>query len=252
LETLDTEALDAILERHGPTPIFQQIRHRIEAAITSGGVTPHRRIPSERELSMHFRVSRMTVRQALDALTHEGLLYSMAGKGTFIADRHMIEQPLDRLTSFTHDMERRGMRPASRVLERDIIPATLELSRILALAPGDEVVRIKRVRLADGEPLAIEVVHLASSRVPGLLDCDLESGSLYALLRGRYGLTMDRASQSIEAAEPTPDEQRLLGMERSRPVLRIARLTCDAAGRVVEYVRSVYRGDRYHLTVELS
>ncbi len=239
------------LDRESPTPIFVQIRARLEEAIGSGDLVPHQRIPSERQLSDRFGVSRMTVRQALDALTHDRLLYSLPGKGTFVADRKIIEQPLMHLTSFTQDILARGMRPSSRLLAGRIVQASFEMARLFGLAPTVELVQVTRLRLADDEPLAIEAVHIPSALVPGLLDRDLAAESLYAILGRDYGLALAGARQTIEAAEPTLDEQRILCLDAPRPVLRISRLTSDANGRIVEYVRSVYRGDRYHLTVEL-
>ncbi len=239
------------LDREGPTPIFAQIRARLEEAIAAGELAPHQRIPSERQLTDRFGVSRMTVRQALDALIHDRLLYSRPGKGTFVAERKIIEQPLAHLTSFTEDIRARGMRPSSRLLAGRIVQASFEMARLFGLAPTVEIVQVTRLRLADGEPLAMEAVHIPSALVPGLLERDLERESLYTILGRDYGLALMSARQTIEAAEPTAEEQHTLGLEGPRPVLRISRLTSDTNGRIVEYVRSVYRGDRYHLTVEL-
>lgn len=245
------EPLGGPLDRESPIPIFAQIRARLEDAIASGTLAPHQRIPSERQLSEHFGVSRMTVRQALDAMAHDRLLYSHAGRGTFIADRKVIEQPLQHLTSFTQDILGRGMRPSSRVLDGRIVQASFEMARLFGLAPTVEIVRLTRLRLADDEPLAIETVHIPAPYVPGLLDRDLAAESLYTVLNREYGLSLSGARQTIEAAAPTPEEMGFLAMDAPRPVLKISRLTFDANDRVVEYVRSVYRGDRYHLTVEL-
>ncbi len=241
-----------MVDRDGPTPIFQQIRSQLECAIGSGELRLHQRIPSERELSVRYGVSRMTVRQALDALTQDGRLYSLPGKGTFVADRKIIEQPLRNLTSFTQDMERRGLRPSSKTLSARVMGATLEVARLLNIPTLSEIVQMTRLRLADGEPLAIEAVHLPSALVPGLLDHDLGKGSLYVVLRDTYGIELARASQTIEAAEPNKEEVSLLALDGPSPILRISRITFDAHDRVVEYARSVYRGDRYQLTVELS
>ena len=245
------EPLGGPLDRDSPMPIFAQIRARLEDAIARGMLTPHQRIPSERQLSERFGVSRMTVRQALDAMTHARLLYSHAGRGTFVSDRKIIQQPLQHLTSFTQDILARGMRPSSRVLDGRIVHASFEMARLFGLAPTVEIVRLTRLRLADDEPLAIETVHIPAPYVPGLLDRDLTAESLYTVLSREYGLSLRGARQTIEAAAPTPEEMGLFAIDTPQPVLKISRLTFDANDRVVEYVRSVYRGDRYHLTVEL-
>lgn len=245
------ETLGPPLERASPTPIFAQIRTRLEDPISSGELAADQRIPSERQLSARFGVSRMTVRQALDELIQAGLLYSLPGKGTFVADRRIIEQPLRHLTSFTQDIIARGMRPSSRLLTAHHMQASFEVARLFGFAPTVEVVQVTRLRLADDEPLAIETVHIPSALVPGLLERDLATESLYEVLARDYGLALVEAHQTIEAAEPTLEEQRILGLDVPRPVLRISRLTSDSSGRTVEFVRSVYRGDRYQLTVEL-
>lgn len=244
-------ALDASLDRASRIPVFAQIRARLQAAIETGALTPNQRLPSERQLSELFGVSRMTVRQAIDAMTHDRLLYVVQGKGTFVADPRIIKQPLHDLTSFTQDITSRGMRPSSRVVDGRIFRATFELARLFEIAVTAEIIQLTRLRLADDEPLAIETAHIPAAYAPGLLEHDLERNSLYSILGGEYGLILAQAHQTIEADEPTDEEIRLLEMDGKRPVLRISRITFDATGRIVEYVRAVYRGDRYHLTVEL-
>lgn len=238
------------LDRQRPIPIFAQVKAVIDEAVDNGELQPHRRIPSERELSALFGVSRMTIRQALLEMMGEGSLYTRSGKGTYVAERK-IEQPLHRLTSFTQDMAARGLRPSSRLLGADLLPAPIELAHALAIPTGSELVRIRRLRLADEQHLAIETSHLPHARCPGLLEHDLEQQSLYELLHDRYGLELSSAKQTIEAAAPTEEERSLLEMPLGVPVLRIHRFTATRAGVVCEFVQSAYRGDRYQLNVEL-
>lgn len=243
---LDTAPLD----RGSSVPIFAQVKALIGQAVESGELQPHRRIPSERELSALFGVSRMTIRQALVELIGEGSLYTRSGKGTYVAERK-IEQPLQRLTSFTQDMAARGLRPSSRLIGADLLPAPIELAHALAIPPGSELVRIRRLRLADEQPLAVETSHLPHARCPGLLDHDLEHQSLYQLLHDRYGLELASAKQTIEAAMPSDEERQLLALPPALPVLRIHRFTSSRDGLVCEFVQSAYRGDRYQLNVDL-
>lgn len=239
------------LDRLSSVPIFAQVKSAIGEAIGSGELQPHRRIPSERELAALFGVSRMTIRQALLEMIGEGTLYTRSGKGTYVAERK-IAQPLQRLTSFTQDMAARGLRPSSRLLGADLLPAPIELAHALSIPAGSELVRIRRLRLADGQPLAIETSHLPHARCPGVLDHDLQQHSLYELLRDRYGLELASAKQTIEAASPTEDERELLEMPAGVPVLRIHRFTSNGDGMVCEFVQSAYRGDRYQLNVDLT
>lgn len=238
------------LDRHSPTPIFEQIKAILDEAIARGELLPHQRIPSERELSVALGASRMTIRQALVEMMAEGSLYTRSGKGTYVAEPK-IEQPLQRLTSFTEDIRARGLRPASRVLAQELLSAPLELAEALGLRAGAELVRIRRLRLADDHPLAIETTHLPHSLCPGILEFDLSTTSLYELLGARYGIHLRSAKQTIEASEPLADERQLLSLPPHVPVLRLHRLTMGEDGRVVEFVRAVYRGDRYQLHVDL-
>ena len=244
---LDTEPT---LDRQSSTPIFAQVKSAIDRAIVSGELQPQRRIPSERELSALFGVSRMTVRQALTAMIGEGTLYTRTGKGTYVAERK-IEQPLQRLTSFTQDITARGMRPSSRLIAAELLPAPIELALALSIPPGSELVRLQRLRLADDQPLAIETSHIPHVRCPGLLNHDLERRSLYALLHDRFGLELASARQTIEASAATKEERSLLELPSGVPVLRIHRFTATRDGEVCEFVQAVYRGDRYQLNVEL-
>jgi GntR family transcriptional regulator len=239
------------LDRESPMPIFAQIRERLEDAIAQGALQPNQRIPSERQLSDQFGVSRMTVRQAVDAITRDRLLYSRPGQGTFVAEPNVIEQPLRHLTSFSEDILGRGMQPSSQVLHQEVIPASFELAGLFGLPPTIRVARVRRLRLIDDEPVAIETVHIPEQFVPGLLDRDLAVESLYEILRSDYGLELVSARQTIQAATASPDEMTHLRMDGPDPVLKISRLTFDAKERLVEFVQSIYRGDRYHLTVEL-
>lgn len=239
------------LDRQSSVPIFAQVKAALDEAVHSGELQPHRRIPSERELAALFGVSRMTIRQALLELIGEGSLYTRSGKGTYVAERK-IAQPLQGLTSFTQDMAARGMRPSSRLIGADLLPAPIELAHALSIPAGSEMVRIRRLRLADGQPLAIETSHLPHARCPGLLEHDLEQHSLYELLRDRYGLELASARQTIEAASPTEEERELLNMPPGVPVLRIHRFTSTRDGTASEFVQSAYRGDRYQLDVDLQ
>jgi GntR family transcriptional regulator len=232
-------------------PIFAQIRERLEEAIAKGTLVPNQRIPSERQLSDRFGVSRMTVRQAIDAITRDRLLYSRPGQGTFVADQRVIQQPLQHLTSFSEDILSRGMHPSSRVLDRQVVAASFEMAGLFGLPPTVKITRVARLRLIDEEPVAIETVHIPERFAPGLLERDLEADSLYAILRHDYDLELVSARQTIQAATPSVEEMAYLELDEPQPVLRISRLTFDAKERLVEYVQSVYRGDRYHLTVEL-
>jgi len=235
-----------ILAHDVAEPLYLQIRDLILSEIKAGKYAPHQRLPSERELSTSYGVSRMTVRQAVVDLQHSGAVYARVGKGTFVA-APKIDQQLRLVTSFTQEMHARGARPASRVLEARVEPAEPDVAAMLEVPPGAPVARLARVRLSDDQPLAIETAYLPAAQFPELLSHDFGRESLYEVLARDYGLTLIAASQTIEAGLADVDELELLDIDPPAAVLRMQRLTRTSAGRAVELVRSAYRGDLYQL-----
>jgi GntR family transcriptional regulator len=205
-------------------------------------------IPSERELAERFSLSRMTVRQAIDGLVVEGRLYRVQGKGTFVA-RQKTDLQI-RLASFTEDMRSRGMRASSRVLAFERLAATPQLARDLEIPVGEHILRLERLRFADGIPMSVERTHVPERLVPGLLDTGLV-GSLYAALQEQYGLVLDWGEQTIEAMTPDPADAALLEIGPEVPVLWMRRYSYAGHQRV-EYASSAYRSDRYQLWVPLD
>ncbi len=248
---MDATAAWQPLERDSGVPLAEQVRLRLLRFVADGASGVHRRFPSERVLSEQLGVSRLTVRKALSELADQGVLYTRRGAGTFVAEPK-IAQPLRQLTGFSEDVRARGQHPSSSVLDQALVPAPLEVVSVLQVPLGSELVRLRRVRCADGEPLALETCYLPHTLCPGLLSEDLTATSLYSLLRDRYGLSLSSATQTIEAAEPTAEERRLLHLPTGTPVLRTARITRSQDGRVVEFVRAAYRADRFQMTVELG
>jgi GntR family transcriptional regulator len=206
-------------------------------------------IPSERQLSADLGVSRLTVRAALDDLSREGYLVRRRGSGTYV-QQPKIAQELT-MTSFSEDMRRRGMTPGSRTLSLERELAGARLGRLLRVSPSEEILVIRRLRLADGETMAIETLHLPASLAPGLEAKDL-SGSFYDLLRDRYGVAIVSGTQAIEPTVTDVDDSKALGVPLHSPAFLFERTSRDEAGQTVEFVQSVYRGDRYRIVTELS
>ena len=239
-----------MLDKRSHLPLHQQLKAAIEERILGGEWLPGTQVPSERELCEQYEISRITVRQALTALVMEGRLIRAQGRGTFVASPR-IEQQLTQLTGFTQDMQARGKRPSARVLEADSISALPTVARALNIKAGESVIMLKRLRLADGEPVAIETAYLPENRCRGLLKEKLATRSLYDILAKKYRLKPVRAMQQMEAIACPVAEARLLGTRRGAPVLHIHRTTYDRAGRPFELVESFYRGDRYTFYAEL-
>lgn len=232
-------------------PLYAQVAAHWRDRIVAGGLSPGDRLPPMHELCRLHGVSHITIKQAMDRLASEGLVESAHGKGLFVS-RPKLRQDLLTLTSFSEDMRARGFTPGARLIKRRAVPAGQDAGSRLGLDPADEVIEIERVRLADGEPLAIETMRVPRSLCPGLLEEDLEDASVYSLLEGKFGLRLKRAEQVLESVAATRDQARLLGLKTGAPVLLMERVAELADGRKVEYTTSVYRGDKYRFAVMME
>ncbi|GAB2957432.1 GntR family transcriptional regulator [Amycolatopsis acidiphila] len=207
-------------------------------------------IPTERALATDFGVSRTTVRQALADLTAEGRLHRVQGKGTFAAEPKLAQRL--QLSSYTEDMRAQGREPSSKLLEIEELVSEPEMSKLLGIRSGAKIMRMRRLRLADNEPMALETTHLPLSRFRGLRKHISSGGSLYAVLREQFGVQMERAEETIETSLAGPQEAELLGADVGMPVLLLSRHSFGTDGKPVEFVRSIYRGDRYKFVTTLT
>ena len=226
----------------------RETRERVLELIEA--LVPGDAIPSERQLSVDLGVSRLTVRAALDDLVREGYLVRRRGAGTFVNEPKVAKGLT--ISSFSDDMRERGMQPASRTLELRVVPAGARLGRILHVSPSEPIVVVKRLRLADGEPMAVELLNTRQSLVPGLSATDLEENSFYDLLASRYEIEIVGGTQTVEPTVTNEEESDVLGVPLHSPALLFERVTRSAAGDVVEFTSSTYRGDRYRLVSELG
>ncbi|MGM0697943.1 MAG: GntR family transcriptional regulator [Actinomycetota bacterium] len=206
--------------------------------------------PPERQLAETLGISRMTLRRAIDELVAKGMVRRRHGTGVF-ALGPKLDQPLA-ASSFTEDMLARGMRPGSHILSFDVAEAGAHIARRLHIAEDDDVIAILRLRLADDEPIALEELHVPSALVPGLSPGDLEDQSFYDLLRRNFGIRLNHSVQTIEPTLLDGGEAQHLGVEELSPALLFERISRGADGRPFEFVRSVYRGDRYKVRTELT
>ena len=224
--------------------LYLRIKDWLREAIEKGEYRPGDRIPSEHELMRRFGVSRSTIRQAVSELVLEGWLYRVQGSGTYVA-RPKYRQTLSRLTSFTEDMHLLGLTPRSRLLLFRVEEADEKISSALSLKPGEEVIRIERLRFADEEPMALNTSILPRQLVPGLEKRDLQRSSLYEILERRYGLILARAEQTLEPALADPYAAELLRVPIGAPLLLVEGVVYLKNGTPIEWVRILYRGDRY-------
>lgn len=206
-------------------------------------------VPPERSLAIQFSTSRTTVRQALTEMVIEGRLLRIQGKGTFVAKPKVAQ--LLQLTSYTQEMKSHGLHPATRILDVSYINADEDLAELLAIRSGGRVLRIERLRLANGEPMAVETAHLAARRFPGLRRQLDRYASLYEALSSAYDVRLAEAEATIETVLATPNEARLLGIDVGLPLVLHCQHSFDGDGHPVEWVRSLYRGDRYKFVTHL-
>lgn len=228
------------------TPLYMQLARSLREHISSGGIDPGSALPSERDLSEMAGLSRVTVRKGIEQLIDEGVLIRRQGSGTFVARR--IEAPGARLSSFSDDTRSRGEAPGVVWIYKSYAQPTEEEAAALDVSPTALVARLGRVRLAGGEPLAIEHAVIPATFMP---DLDSLGDSLYQALES-HGFRPTSGTQRVRASLATPTEAGILSVEHNSEVLRIDRRTRIPDGRIVEFTRSVYRGDRYEFVTELN
>jgi len=230
--------------RNSPLPRYYQLKEILRERIRSGEWKPGDLIPSERELSEKYGISRMTARQAITDLVNEGLFYREQGKGTFVSQRKITQQ-LILLTGFTEDIRARGQRPGTKVLSAEMRPADEATAEKLHINPGTLIFRLQRLRLADGEPLAIELSQISFKGCERLLEEDLEHNSLYRILETQYGILLMEADQELEAGLAGNEDAQLLKIPVGSPVLFTRRTTYTERNQPIEYARAVYCGNKY-------
>jgi GntR family transcriptional regulator len=226
-------------------PHWRQIELALRERIAT--LSPGDPLPSDADLCAEFGVSRMTARNAMQRLADEGLVMRVPGRGSFVAEPP-THRRADRLMTFSREMERRGRHPSSRLLNREIRPSTPAEATALGLAAGEPVVALRRLRLADDEPIAIETATLIRATGGLVMGADLEAGSLHdALAKGGYHLR--RGTATIAAAPATYEDARLLGLRKGDALLVERRVIADAHGRRIEATESRYPADRYALDI---
>jgi GntR family transcriptional regulator len=227
----------------GRSPKGEQLRSILEDLI--GALKPGDPLPSERELAERFDVARMTVRSEITRLASEGLVERVQGRGTFVAEPRVAQAAA--LSSFTEDMRARGLLAGSRVLGQETVPADGLVARRLEVEPGTPVVRVRRVRSADGEPMALEEAFLPAERFSGLAEEDLEGASLFDVLETRYGARFPAADQRVFAVEIVGEDANVLHVAPGRAGLKFHTILLDSDERPLAYAWSLFRGDRYEI-----
>jgi len=236
------------VSRRSDVPLYAQVREALREELA--GMEPGQAIPAESELEGRFGVSRITVRKALDDLSAEGLVVRQQGRGTFVQNPKLTHE-LNRITSWTEQLRALGHEPYTKNTECVAIEPPGRIAHMLRLKAG-RVVRLRRVRLADDEPISVMVNYLPENLVPGLAEASIEHESLYELLEERYGLAPATAVDTVEAREASEQEAELLKVQPWSPVISVTRVSYLEDGRPLEVALATSRGDRYQYKVTLS
>lgn len=239
---------NGLIDRSTPVPLYFQIAGRLRQQMLNMKLRQGDLLTTDERVQADFAVSRATARKAIDELVDEGLVERVTGKGTFVSSPR-LQVPLPAMLGFTEEIQRRGMRPSSRVVSVDWVPASGHAAKALGLSSGSRVLRLERVRYADEKPI-LHSIDILSERLRIGPEEDF-SGSLYALMESR-GIQLGECQNIIEASLTDRRLGQLLGVAKGFPVLSLRRTTYDTTGNAVLYEDAACRGDLYSYAIRLA
>lgn len=237
------------IDKNASKPIYLQIAEAMGRLLTNGVLPPGYVLPPARVLCEQFGISRMTLRQAKSLLEREGLINSHRGVGTVVTHNRLRKQHQE-MYSFSEEIRARGGRPESRLISLELTIPAPSVRDFLELREQQRVYEIQRVRLSDGEPLALELARIPERLCPGLERFDLANTSLYQILEQSYGVRVEACTEEISAEIATSQQRKLLSLPARTAVLVVDRKSYADDGRPFELTRSTYRGDRYSSIVD--
>ncbi|MDO9545378.1 MAG: GntR family transcriptional regulator [Pelolinea sp.] len=234
-------------------PKYYQLANILRQQIENEDFQPHDPIPSERQLESHYNLSRPTIRQAIDLLSRQGYLYRVHGKGTFVSPPKLQKGILE-LTSFSEDMRNRGLTPGHKILEFGYVKPNSETKRHLEITDDKKkVLRIKRLRFGNDEPIGLQDSFLSLNSGLDITREEIEKrGSIYAILQEKFGIYPTEADETLEVTLATREEAHLLKIQEGSPLLLNERTLWSQDRKAIEFVRILYRGDRYKYFVRLT
>ena len=234
------------------TPKYFQLASILRQQIEEGVWEPRTPIPSERQLEIQYNVSRTTIRQAIDYLERQGYLYREHGRGTFVSPQK-LQKGMQELTSFSEDLIRRGIQPGQIIRSVKFTPPPENVARRLESPPNQEVLMVDRIRIGDGTPIGLQISYLALNQDQIITLEDLERlGSLYRILQEKFNIIPTEADEILEVCLATPEESALLQIKPGSPLLLNERLTYNQYRQPIEFVKILYRGDRYRYVTRLT
>ncbi|WP_338780365.1 phosphonate metabolism transcriptional regulator PhnF [Metabacillus sp. FJAT-52054] len=239
-----------MIKKDSPVPIYFQVEENIKDKISSGEWKSGEAIPSERQFCEQYSISRMTVRQAISNLVNEGILERKRGRGTFVS-APKLNQELTGITSFTEQMAEQGKKPETMIISFERTAASKQAAKELGLTQNEEMYKVKRIRLADGEAMAYETLYMPVHLFPDMTKKHAE-GSIYHYIESDCCMPIQYGKQELEAAEAGKKAAEALKLAEGAPVLKIQRTSFTADHQPVEYTKTIYRGDRYKYVMELE
>jgi len=231
-------------------PIYIQIREALREEITGGGLRRGEKLPAEHDLAEKFGVSRMTIRESIEDLVDEGLLYRRHGVGTFVAYPH-LQRDHTRLTSFFDKAEDEGISVRTKLLKLETIPAKPRIAEALDIPQNKKVIRVETLRYADGVPITVHDAHIPHELFSSIINENFEVQHLWTLFE-KCGYRVRRAIQRLEAREADRKLAQLMKIKQGAPVLFKERTVYAEDGTPVEFTYCYNRGDVYSLTVALE
>ena len=238
------------IDKESFVPYYYQLKSILSEQIRQGAYQPDELLPSENQLCEMYGVSRATVRKAFAELANEGLVYTVKGKGTFVA-KPKLEQSLFRFYALGRDLRSRGLNLVSRMLKQSETALSKEIAQRLKVNPGERAAEIRRVRLVDGAPLALETSYVVGEAVSALATADLEGASIYDVVERATGKVVTGAEEYLEPVIVDGYEAELLECEEGQAAFHIERLAFLDDDRPFEYRTSLIRGDRFRFFVRL-
>jgi GntR family transcriptional regulator len=242
------------IDKNSPVPIYYQLYKLLKSRIENGEFKVGDYLPSENTLANYYNVSRLTVRQALSKLVESGLVEKRRGKGSLVKNQKNVENLME-LKSFTQEAKESGHVPSSIVMQNTLVDTPFFIAEKLNLPPKSKMILLKRLRLLDKVPYAIEWAYInpgMDTRLLNILEMDMSKASLYNFIKNSLKIKLEYADETLEVGHVSPEEAQLLGIRADDCVVLRRRFTYVKGSQCIEYVRSVYRGDKYRFTIRIG
>lgn len=244
-------AVEKGIDKTSPVPYYYQLEQLLREKIDNGRWKPGDNLPSEAELCSTYAVSRTVVRQALNKLCQDGIIYKEKGKGTFVAKPKLQEKFVQRTYGFYQEMKEKGLEVESKVLEHKLVEPPNKIKNFLKLREGQKAVKTSRLRSVNGELIMFTISYVRSDFCPGLEKEDLTNRSLYQLLWDKYGIKISYGYRTLEAVAASKYEADMLKVRRGSPLVYLESISYLEDGTPIEYFEAWHRGDRCKFAIEL-